>query len=77
VTAELSRVVKLPAFERTGQEFIWLYRGEHEGPFQLAKAEIEHGEFFPVDVVSRWIKARPADFAPGFLECWRAYDQGA
>jgi 16S rRNA (adenine1518-N6/adenine1519-N6)-dimethyltransferase len=77
VTAELVRVVKLPASERTGQEFIWLYRGEHQGPFQLAKTEIEHGEFFPTEVVSRWVKARPGDFAPGFLECWKAYNQGA
>jgi 16S rRNA (adenine1518-N6/adenine1519-N6)-dimethyltransferase len=78
VTAELARVVKLPASERTGEEFIWLYRGEHEGPFQLAKAEIEHGEFFSVDIVTRWVKARPDDFAPGFLECWQAFNhQGA
>lgn len=78
MTAELTRVVKLPSSERTGQEFIWLYRGEHEGPFQLAKTEIEHGEFFPTDVVSRWVKARPDDFAPGFLECWQAFKhQGA
>jgi 16S rRNA (adenine1518-N6/adenine1519-N6)-dimethyltransferase len=78
VTAELARVVKLPASERTGQEFIWLYRGEHEGPFHLARTEIEHGEFFPTDVVSRWVKARPGDFAPGFLECWKAFKpQGA
>jgi 16S rRNA (adenine1518-N6/adenine1519-N6)-dimethyltransferase len=78
IKAELTRVAKLPCSERTGWEFIWLYRGEHEGPFQLAKAEIEHGEFFPTDIVSRWIKARPDDFAPGFLECWKAFKhQGA
>jgi 16S rRNA (adenine1518-N6/adenine1519-N6)-dimethyltransferase len=75
VTAELTRVAKLPASARTGQEFIWLYRGEHEGPFQLAKSEIEYGEFFPTDIVSRWVKARPNDFAPGFLECWEAFHQ--
>jgi 16S rRNA (adenine1518-N6/adenine1519-N6)-dimethyltransferase len=74
VKAELTRVAKLPCSERTGWEFIWLYRGEHEGPFQFAKAEIEHGEFFPIDVVSRWVKARPDDFAPGFLECWKAFN---
>jgi 16S rRNA (adenine1518-N6/adenine1519-N6)-dimethyltransferase len=77
VTAELTRVAKLPASERTGQEFIWLYRGEHDGPVDLARTEIEHGEFFPTDIVSRWIKARPDDFAPGFLECWKAFNQGA
>src|SRR4051812_31035892 len=73
VSAELSRVLKLPASERTGQEFIWLYRGKHDGPFQLAETEIEHGEFFATDVVSRWLKARPDDFAPGFVECWQAF----
>ena len=73
VKAELTRVAKLPASEQTGQEFIWLYRAEHEGPFTLAPTEIEHGEFFPVEVVSEWIEARPADFAPGFLECWKAF----
>jgi 16S rRNA (adenine1518-N6/adenine1519-N6)-dimethyltransferase len=73
VEATLTPVVKLPCSEQTGWEFIWLYRGEHEGPFTLARTEIEHGEFFPVEVVSGWIKARPEDFAPGFLDCWKAY----
>jgi 16S rRNA (adenine1518-N6/adenine1519-N6)-dimethyltransferase len=73
VRAELTRVVKLPCLERAGWEFIWLYRGEHQGPFNLAKTEIEHGEFFPTDIVSRWVNARPHDFAPGFSECWKAF----
>ncbi|HKP04849.1 MAG TPA: 16S rRNA (adenine(1518)-N(6)/adenine(1519)-N(6))-dimethyltransferase RsmA [Chthoniobacterales bacterium] len=73
VATELTRVAKLPASERTGQEFIWLYQGQHDGPFRLARSEIEHGEFFPPEVVSGWIKARPDDFAPGFLECWAAF----
>jgi 16S rRNA (adenine1518-N6/adenine1519-N6)-dimethyltransferase len=73
VTARLTRVAKLPCSEKTGWEFIWLYRGEYDGPFQLAKAEIEHGEFFPTAIVDRWVKARPQEFAPGFLECWKAY----
>ena len=73
VAAELTRVVKLPASEKTGQEFIWLYQARHDGPFKLARSEIESGEFFPTDIVSAWVKARPADFAPGFLECWQAF----
>jgi 16S rRNA (adenine1518-N6/adenine1519-N6)-dimethyltransferase len=78
VTAELTRIAKLPASERTGEEFIWLYRAQHDGPFTLAPSEIEHGEFFPAEVVSAWMKARPDDFAPGFLECWKAFKhQGA
>jgi len=73
ITAKLTRVAKLPASERTGQKFIWLYRGQHDGPFTLAPTEIEHGEFFPAEVVSEWVHARAADFAPGFLECWKAF----
>ena len=73
ISTELKRVAKLPASEQTGQEFIWLYRGRHDGPFQLAPSEIEYGEFFPVTLVSAWIHARPNDFAPGFVVCWDAY----
>ena len=73
VTATLQRVVKLPASERTGQEFIWLYQGRHNGPFQLARSEIECGGFFPTELVTAWLEARPGDFAPGFAECWTAF----
>ena len=76
VAAELTRVAKLPASEKTGQEFIWLYRARHDGPFELARSEIEYGEFFPTDVIRDWVKARPDDFAPGFVECWQAFGRG-
>ncbi|MEY2481064.1 MAG: rRNA (adenine1518-N6/adenine1519-N6)-dimethyltransferase [Verrucomicrobiota bacterium] len=75
VSAALERVLKLPASDRTGQEFIWLYRTCHDGPFQPARSEIETGEFFPPEIIAGWIEARPEDFAPGFLECWRAFQQ--
>ena len=73
VSATLRRVVKLPASENTGQEFIWLYEGRHNGPFRLSRAEIDYGGFFPQDTVAAWLKARPGDFAPGFVECWEAF----
>ena len=69
----LEKVLKLPASERTGQEFIWLYRGQHTGELQFNRSEIEYGDFLPVAVVSDWLASRPADFAPGFAECWKAY----
>ena len=47
VTADLTRVANLPASERTGQEFIWLYRGEGSGPFAPARAEIDAGAILP------------------------------
>jgi len=71
VTTELKRVIKLPASEQTGQEFIWLYCGEHEGPFTPPGGEIEAVQFFSREQVARWIARHPNDFAPGFIACWR------
>jgi 16S rRNA (adenine1518-N6/adenine1519-N6)-dimethyltransferase len=73
VSVPLTRIAKLPASERTGQEFIWLYRGEHDGPFAPARGEIDAVQFFALEAIARWTARRPGDFAPGFLECWRAY----
>ncbi len=76
IAAPLQRVAKIPASARTGEEFIWLYRGEYEGKLEPARAEIDAVEFFPLDLIAEWIAARPGDFAPGFLECWRALRSG-
>ena len=73
ITAALDRVAKLPPSERTGQEFVWLYRTRYRGPISLNKQEIETGRHFPPAVVTGWIGARPGDFAPGFAECWKVY----
>lgn len=73
VEAEPHRVAKLESSERTGQEFIWVYRASHDGPFTLARDEIESGEFFALEVVAGWIDARRDDFAPGFIDSWKAF----
>lgn len=71
ITTPLARIAKLTASAETGQEFIWLYRGEHNGPFTPARAEVDAVQFFPVESITQWIEKRPADFAPGFIACWR------
>ena len=71
VDIPLVRVAKLPASERTGYEFICLYRGSHAGELRLNPSEIEAGRFFPPTIVDDWMTARPRDFAPGFVECWK------
>jgi 16S rRNA (adenine1518-N6/adenine1519-N6)-dimethyltransferase len=73
---QLERVLKLPASEETGQEFIWLYTGQHDGQSKPNRGEIEATFFFPPAIVSKWTAARPSDFAPAFLECWKAYTVG-
>ena len=73
VTAQLRPIGKLPASEKTGQEFIVVYRGKHDGPFAYPSEEIGAVEFFPIDIVNRWVANKPEDFAPGFLESWRLF----
>ncbi len=72
VAMPLTEVAQLAASAETGQEFIRLYAGEHDGPFSPAAAEIDGIQFFSVETVARWIAQRPGDFAPGFIACWRA-----
>ena len=77
IDAPLERVVKLPASERTGQEFIWLYCARYDGELFPNRSEIEFGRYFQPAIVTGWIASRPDDFAPGFIECWKAYlDRG-
>jgi 16S rRNA (adenine1518-N6/adenine1519-N6)-dimethyltransferase len=75
VSASLQKISKLPASERTDHEFIWLYRGEVAGDLSPNPTEIETGAFFPERIIDGWLAARPEDFAPGFIECWKAYRQ--
>jgi 16S rRNA (adenine1518-N6/adenine1519-N6)-dimethyltransferase len=73
INVPLEKVLKLPASARTEQEFVWLYRGEIRGSPIVNRSEIETGAFFPPAIIDDWVAARPEDFAPGFVECWKAY----
>jgi 16S rRNA (adenine1518-N6/adenine1519-N6)-dimethyltransferase len=73
ITVRLEKISKLPASERTDQEFVWLYQGEVAGDLSPNRTEIETGAFFPEAVIDGWVAARPEDFAPAFIECWKVY----
>jgi 16S rRNA (adenine1518-N6/adenine1519-N6)-dimethyltransferase len=73
ITVRLEKISKLPASERTDQEFVWLYQGEVAGELSPNRTEIETGAFLPETVIDGWAAARPEDFAPGFIECWKVY----
>jgi len=75
ITVRLDKISKLPASERTDQEFVWLYQGEVASNLSPNRTEIEAGAFFPETVIDGWVAARPEDFAPGFIECWKVYRQ--
>jgi isopentenyldiphosphate isomerase len=64
------RMLRIGACAETGQEFVWVYRCEAEGPFTLHPEEIERGQWFPPCRVTEWVAARPQDFAPAFALLW-------
>jgi len=61
---------KIEAREETGQEFVWVYRVEAEGPFVLEADEIERGDWFGVAEIDRWVAERPQELAPAFKYLW-------
>ena len=66
----LTEVLRLPASEETGWEFVRVYRTESAGPFLLHPAEIERGEWWRVEDVTRAIGERPEAFARAFRFIW-------
>jgi isopentenyl-diphosphate Delta-isomerase len=64
------RVFKIDACTETGQEFVWVYKLQSEGPFTLHPDEIERGDWFAAPYVSEWIKKCPEEFAPAFKLIW-------
>jgi len=64
------RLFKVEAREETGQEFVWVYRVEAEGPFVLQPAEVDGGDWFTVAEIDRWLVERPHELAPAFAFIW-------
>jgi 16S rRNA (adenine1518-N6/adenine1519-N6)-dimethyltransferase len=77
ISVPVKKILKLRASRRTDWEFIWLYRGEIRGNPIPNRNEIEAGAFIPPSLIDGWIAGRPEDFAPGFMECWKAYQKSA
>ncbi len=64
------RLFKIDACPETGQEFLWVYRCEAEGPFTLDPIEIESGGWFTPERISNWLKESPQDFAGSVPLIW-------
>ena len=75
VDVPLERIFRLTASSRTDHEFICVYRGMVSATLAPNKCEIERGLFFAPRAIDGWTSARPDDFAPAFLECWKAYQR--
>ena len=70
------RLFKITAGPETDQEFVWVYRCEAEGPFQLHPEEIERGGWFTPDEVARWMAERPQEFASALRFIWKKCSAG-
>jgi isopentenyl-diphosphate Delta-isomerase len=67
------RLFKVNACAETGEEFVWVYQLEHDGPFTLHPDEIEQGDWFTREAVTNWVQARPSDFARAFVLIWKQF----
>lgn len=76
IEAATEHIGDVPATERTGWEFVELHRAQHSGPMHFAPDEIACGGFFKPEQIHEWVDARPEDFASGFIECFRAWEEG-
>jgi isopentenyl-diphosphate delta-isomerase type 1 len=73
LAAAPQKLFKINACEETDAEFVWVYRCENEGPFQLHPDEIETGGWFTPAHITQWIAQKPQDFAPAFMLIWKLF----
>lgn len=64
------RWLRAAASEVTGWEFLWVYRLQGEGPFQLHPEEIETGEWVSPEEIGRRLEKQPEIFCPAFRWLW-------
>lgn len=68
------RMFRIESRPETGNEFLWVYRCVSEGPFVLHPEEIEGGEWFTPEKLSKWMAEKPKDFASALLHIWKQFE---
>jgi len=61
--------------EKIGWEHIRLYLARYDGALRFPCSEIETGLWISIEEVNAWVNDRPQDFASGFIECWKVFDE--
>jgi isopentenyldiphosphate isomerase len=67
----LEPLFKVDACKETGQEFVWVYRTQSEGPFELNSEEIGDGQWTTQGALTTNMEKNPADFSPSLLLIWK------
>jgi 16S rRNA (adenine1518-N6/adenine1519-N6)-dimethyltransferase len=75
ITAEAApeEIARITPGVNTGWEHVRLYQTRHDGNLRFPSAEVDAVMWFPLPEIAAWIASHPADFAPGFLECWEKF----
>ena len=74
VKSPLEPLFKINACEETGQEFVWVYRTQSEGPFTLNTDEIDEGRWLFSDDVTLALAETPEKHSPSFRLIWERLD---
>jgi len=75
INSPLQKLFKISPCAETDAEFVWVYRCENDGPFQLHPDEIETGDWFAPEFVSKWISEKPQEFATAFVLIWKLFNR--
>ena len=67
----LEPLFKVDACKETGQEFVWVYRTQSEGPFELNPEEIDNGQWMSPDDLTASIERSSTNFSPSLRLIWR------
>lgn len=69
----LERLFKESPCPQTGNEFVWLYRCQSDGPFTLDPEEVSDGRWVTIEELEAWVAERPRDFAWSFVHLWALF----
>ena len=67
----LQRIGYFPACRETDQEFVWLYRANHPGPFRPDSSEVAALEWFEPKNLDLLMQTQPHDFSSCLLHLWK------
>jgi isopentenyl-diphosphate delta-isomerase type 1 len=71
VETPLEPLFKIDACEDTGQEFVWVYQTQSEGPFTLNTDEIDAGRWLSPEDVTKAVAETPEKYSPSFRLIWK------
>jgi 16S rRNA (adenine1518-N6/adenine1519-N6)-dimethyltransferase len=70
IAKPLKQIGYITASERTEQEFIKLYTGVSEGPFQINEEEVSELRWVSPKQLEQWLQEDPEAFTPSLDELW-------